>query len=36
MQAAMTSALTELVAAARPGPAERDRARLLLADYLGS
>src|SRR5262249_52055097 len=34
MQAAMTSALTELVAAARPGPAERDRARLLLADYL--
>jgi 2-methylcitrate dehydratase PrpD len=34
MQAAMTSALAELVAAARPGPAERARARLLLADYL--
>jgi len=34
MQAAMTTALAELVTAARPGPAERDRARLLLADYL--
>jgi 2-methylcitrate dehydratase PrpD len=34
MQAAMTSALAELVVTARPGPAERDRARLLLADYL--
>jgi 2-methylcitrate dehydratase PrpD len=30
----VTSALAELAAAARPGPAERDRARLLLADYL--
>jgi len=30
----VTEALAELVAAARPGPAERDRARLLLADYL--
>jgi 2-methylcitrate dehydratase PrpD len=30
----VTPALAELVAAARPGPAERDRARLLLADYL--
>jgi 2-methylcitrate dehydratase PrpD len=30
----VTSALAELVTAARPGPAERDRARLLLADYL--
>jgi 2-methylcitrate dehydratase PrpD len=34
MQAAMTTALAELVAGARPGPAGRDRARLLLADYL--
>jgi 2-methylcitrate dehydratase PrpD len=30
----VTRALAELAAAARPGPAERDRARLLLADYL--
>ena len=30
----VTSALAELAATARPGPAERDRARLLLADYL--
>ncbi|HEY7359199.1 MAG TPA: MmgE/PrpD family protein, partial [Streptosporangiaceae bacterium] len=30
----VTPALAELAAAARPGPAERDRARLLLADYL--
>ena len=34
MQAAATSALAELAATARPGPAERGRARLLLADYL--
>jgi 2-methylcitrate dehydratase PrpD len=31
---AVTPALAELALAARPGPAERDRARLLLADYL--
>jgi 2-methylcitrate dehydratase PrpD len=30
----VTRALAELAAAARPGPAGRDRARLLLADYL--
>jgi 2-methylcitrate dehydratase PrpD len=30
----VTPALAELAAGARPGPAERDRARLLLADYL--
>jgi 2-methylcitrate dehydratase PrpD len=30
----VTPALASLVADARPGPAERDRARLLLADYL--
>ena len=30
----VTSALAELAATARPGPADRDRARLLLADYL--
>src|SRR6266516_316017 len=30
----VTSALAELAATARPAPAERDRARLLLADYL--
>ena len=30
----VTPALAELTAASRPGPAERDRARLLLADYL--
>jgi 2-methylcitrate dehydratase PrpD len=30
----MTPALAGLALAARPGPAERDRARLLLADYL--
>jgi 2-methylcitrate dehydratase PrpD len=30
----VTPALAELALAARPGPAERDRARLLLADYL--
>jgi len=30
----VTPALAELAVAARPGPAERDRARLLLADYL--
>ena len=33
-RSAMTPALAELALAARPGPAERDRARLLLADYL--
>ena len=33
-QSPVTSALAELAATARPGPAERDRARLLLADYL--
>jgi 2-methylcitrate dehydratase PrpD len=33
-QSLVTSALAELAATARPGPAERDRARLLLADYL--
>jgi 2-methylcitrate dehydratase PrpD len=31
---AVTPALAELALAARPGPAGRDRARLLLADYL--
>jgi 2-methylcitrate dehydratase PrpD len=31
---AVTPALAELALAAGPGPAERDRARLLLADYL--
>jgi 2-methylcitrate dehydratase PrpD len=30
----VTPALADLVVTARPGPAERDRARLLLADYL--
>ena len=30
----VTSALAELTAASRPGPAGSDRARLLLADYL--
>jgi 2-methylcitrate dehydratase PrpD len=30
----VTSALAELAATSRPAPAERDRARLLLADYL--
>jgi 2-methylcitrate dehydratase PrpD len=30
----VTPAFAELALAARPGPAERDRARLLLADYL--
>src|SRR6266516_3678259 len=30
----VTAALAELAATARPAPAERDRARLLLADYL--
>jgi 2-methylcitrate dehydratase PrpD len=30
----LTPALADLALAARPGPAERDRARLLLADYL--
>ena len=30
----VTSVLAELAATARPAPAERDRARLLLADYL--
>jgi 2-methylcitrate dehydratase PrpD len=30
----VTPALAELALAARPGPAERERARLLLADYL--
>ena len=33
-QSLVTPALAELALAARPGPAERDRARLLLADYL--
>jgi len=33
-RSAVTPALAELALAARPGPAERDRARLLLADYL--
>jgi 2-methylcitrate dehydratase PrpD len=33
-QPLVTPALAELAATARPGPAERDRARLLLADYL--
>jgi len=33
-QSLVTPALAELAATARPGPAERDRARLLLADYL--
>ncbi len=33
-QSLVTPALTELVLTARPGPSERDRARLLLADYL--
>ena len=33
-QSLVTLALAELAATARPGPAERDRARLLLADYL--
>ena len=33
-QSLVTSALAELAATAQPGPAERDRARLLLADYL--
>jgi 2-methylcitrate dehydratase PrpD len=34
MPSPVTPALAELAAAGRPGPAERDRARLLLADYL--
>jgi 2-methylcitrate dehydratase PrpD len=34
IQSPVTSALAELAATARPAPAERDRARLLLADYL--
>jgi 2-methylcitrate dehydratase PrpD len=33
-QSLVTPALAELAVTARPGPAERDRARLLLADYL--
>jgi 2-methylcitrate dehydratase PrpD len=33
-QSLLTQALAELAATARPGPADRDRARLLLADYL--
>lgn len=33
-QPLLTQALAELAATARPGPADRDRARLLLADYL--
>jgi len=33
-QSLVTPALAELAATARPGPGERDRARLLLADYL--
>jgi 2-methylcitrate dehydratase PrpD len=33
-QSPVTSALAELAAIAQPGPAERGRARLLLADYL--
>ena len=33
-QSLVTSALAELAATAQPGPAERNRARLLLVDYL--